>query len=51
MKFTSLAAIYAAAVLDGERTLDSISPVIRPQVETILGVSAGADAGNVSAQQ
>lgn len=41
-KLNSLAAIYAANVLDGGRTIDEVPAVIRPQVEKILGVSASA---------
>lgn len=42
-KFNSLAAIYAANVLDGGRTLEEVPKPIRPQVEKILGVSADGD--------
>ena len=42
-KFNSLAAIYAANVLDGGRTLEEVPAAIRPQVEKILGVSADGD--------
>ena len=38
-KMGSLAALYAANVLDGGRTIDEVPAVIRPQVEKILGVS------------
>jgi len=36
----SLAALYAANVLDGGRTINEVPAVIRPQVEKMLGVSA-----------
>jgi len=39
-KMGSLAALYAANVLDGGRTINEVPAVIRPQVEKILGVSA-----------
>ena len=42
-KFNSLAAIYAANVLDGGRTLEEVPAAIRPQVEKILGVSEDGD--------
>lgn len=45
-KFNSLAALYAANVLDGGRTIDEVPAALRPQVEKILGVSTGA--GDVS---
>jgi len=38
-KMSSLAALYAANVLDGGRTIDEVPAVIRPQVAKILGVS------------
>ena len=41
-KMGSLAALYAANVLDGGRTIDEVPAVIRPQVEKILGVSEDA---------
>jgi len=51
-KFTALAAIYAAAVLDGNRTIDEVPAVIQPQVKKILGLSdaSGEDSGS-SAEQ
>jgi len=39
-KMGSLAALYAANVLDGGRTINEVPAVIRPQVEKMLGVSA-----------
>jgi len=42
-KFSSLAALYAANVLDGGRTIEEVPAVIRPQVEKILGVSEDGD--------
>ena len=39
-KMSSLAALYAANVLDGGRTIDEVPAIIRPEVEKILGVSA-----------
>ena len=39
-KMGSLAALYAANVLDGGRTIDEVPAIIRPQVAKILGVSA-----------
>lgn len=50
-KFSSLAAIYAANVLDGGRTLEEIPAVIRPTVEQILGLSKGDADANLSAQE
>jgi len=49
-KFTALAAIYAAAVLDGERAFPADIPtIIQPQVGQILGLSdASADASGSS---
>lgn len=52
-KMGSLAALYAANVLDGGRTIDEVPAVIRPQVEKILGVpentssSTGTDTSTV----
>jgi len=51
-KMGSLAALYAANVLDGGRTIDEVPAIIRPQVEKILGLSdaSGEDSGS-SAEQ
>ena len=46
-KFSSLAAIYAANVLDGGRTIDEVPEVIRSQVQSIL-VPKTADASAVT---
>jgi len=50
LKFSSLAAIYAANVLDGGRTIEEVPAIIRPQVEKILGLSNG-DAGAENSAQ
>lgn len=44
-KFPALAALYAANVLDGGRTIDEVPEVIRPQVEAILNTAKNADIG------
>lgn len=49
-KLSSLAALYAANVLDGGRTIDEVPAIIRPEVEKILGLSSG-DADAVSSAQ
>lgn len=38
-KFSSLAAIYASFVLDGDRTIEQVPDVLRDQVSGILGVA------------
>ncbi|QPI89340.1 hypothetical protein I3F57_06235 [Lacticaseibacillus paracasei subsp. tolerans] len=43
-KFSALAALYAANVLDGGRTIDEVPAVIRPQVQTILDTAKKEDA-------
>lgn len=50
-KFSSLAALYAANVLDGGRTIDDVPAVIKSEVEKILGLSSGDADANLSAQE
>lgn len=47
-KFNSLAALYAANVLDGGSTIDEVPEVIRPVVQQIMGMSAGTDTAEPS---
>ena len=51
-KFSSLAAIYASFILDGDRTIDQVPDVLRDQVNGILGVAKNSTStdGDTSAQ-
>ncbi|ARW21893.1 MULTISPECIES: hypothetical protein [Levilactobacillus] len=43
-KFSALAAIYAANVLDGGRTIDEVPSYLQPQVKEVLGNSTSTAA-------